>query len=169
MLRRRQPQAYDAQKHVETFVNALEIPTIAVVNGPGLHTELALLCDITLAAEDANFMDPHFLGGVPPGDGMGLALQALMGTKRAAFRIYTGQSVAAAEALELGVVNEVLPRDELLARAWELAESIMQRPRFARRMTHAITVRPWRKLLTEDMGYHMGEPSLKHRPVVTGQ
>ena len=52
-------------------------------------------------------------------------------------------------------MNEVLPRDELLVRAWELAESIMQRPRMIRRMTHAITVRPWRKLVAEDMGFHI--------------
>lgn len=148
-------QMYDAQKLVQTFVDAIEIPTIAVVNGPGVHTEFPLLCDITLAAEDADFMDPHFWAGFPPGDGLFLVLQELMGTKRAAYHMYTAGPLPAAKALELGLVNEVLPRDELLPRAWELAEMMMQRPRIARRLTHSLTVRPWRKLITEDLGYHV--------------
>lgn len=148
-------QMYDAQKLVQTFVDVIEIPTIAVVNGPGVHTEFALLCDVTLAADDADFMDPHFWAGYPPGDGLFLVLQALMGTKRAAYHMYTGASLPALEALELGLVNQVLPREDLLPRAWELAEMIMRRPRMSRRLTHGITVRPWRKLVADDLGFHV--------------
>jgi enoyl-CoA hydratase/carnithine racemase len=148
-------QMYDGLKLVENFVTALEIPTISAINGPGVHTEFALLCDITLAAEDIDLMDPHFLVGVPPGDGLGLVLQAAMGTKRAAYHIYGGRSMPAATALELGLVNEVLPRERLLDRAWELAELIMQRTRYARRATHAILSRPWQKLVTSDLGFHI--------------
>lgn len=148
-------QMYDGIKLIENLVTAFEIPTIAVVNGPGIHTEIALLCDITMAAEDADFMDPHFFAGSPPGDGLGLILQAVMGPKRGAFALLTGQSIPAAKALELGLINEVLPREQLLKRAWELAGMIMKRPRFVRRMSHAITVRPWKKLVSEDLGFHM--------------
>ncbi|WP_314408331.1 enoyl-CoA hydratase/isomerase family protein [Streptomyces kroppenstedtii] len=153
-------QLYDASKLVENFVSSLEIPTIAAINGPGVHTEFALLCDVTLAAEDADLMDPHFLAGTAPGDGLGLVLQALMGTKRAAYYVYTGQSIPAPKALELGLVNEVLARDALLERAWELAEAMMERPRFARRMTHAILARPWQKLISEDLGFHIAHQGL---------
>ena len=138
-------QMYDGIKLIENLVTAFEIPTIAVVNGPGIHTEIALLCDITLAAEDADFTDPHFFAGSPPGDGLGLILQATMGPKRGAFAVLTAQPIPAAKALELGVINEVLLREQLLPRAWELAEMIMKRPRFVRRMSHAITMRPWTK------------------------
>jgi enoyl-CoA hydratase/carnithine racemase len=153
-------QLYDGSKLIENFVTALEIPTIAAINGPGVHTEFALMCDITLAAEDADLMDPHFLAGSAPGDGLGMALQALMGAKRAAHYIYTGQSIPAPKALELGLVSEVLPRDALLGRAWELAEMMMERPRFARRMTHSILARPWKKLVTEDLGFHVAHQGL---------
>ncbi|GAA5167688.1 enoyl-CoA hydratase/isomerase family protein [Amycolatopsis dongchuanensis] len=153
-------QFYDGTKLIENFVTALEIPTIAAINGPGVHTEFALLCDITLATEDADLMDPHFLAGTAPGDGLGLALQALMGTKRAAHHIYTGQSIPARKALEFGLVNEVVPHDSLLARAWELAEMIMERPRYARRMTHSILSRPWKKLVSEDLGFHVSHQGL---------
>lgn len=153
-------QMYDAMKLVEGFVTALEIPTVAAINGPGVHTEFALLCDITLAAEDADLMDPHFLAGTAPGDGLGLVLQAALGTKRAAHHIYTGRSIPAAAALDLGLVNEVLPRERLTDRAWEIAEQIMRRPRFARRATHAILSRPWKKLITEDFGFHLAHQTL---------
>src|SRR5690606_10828428 len=142
-------QTYDGWKLVESFVGNLDIPTIAAVNGPGIHTEFALMCDVTLAVESADFMDPHFLAGSPPGDGQALALQALMGPKRAAYYIYGGKSIPAKTALELGIISDVLPREQLLDRAWELAEFIMKRPRFTRWATHNILSRPWKKLVAE--------------------
>jgi len=153
-------QTFDGWKHIESFVGNLDIPTIAAVNGPGIHTEFALYCDVTLAAEDADFMDPHFLAGVAPGDGQALALQALMGTKRAAYYIYGGKSIPARTALELGIVSDVVPREELLDRAWEIARFIMKRPRFARWATHNILSRPWKKLVAEDFGFHMSQQAL---------
>ncbi|MEU2090188.1 enoyl-CoA hydratase/isomerase family protein [Nocardia beijingensis] len=145
---------YDAIKLLENFVFGIDIPTIAALNGPSTsHTEFALLCDITLAAPTATIVDPHLLAGVAPGDGQQLTLQHLVGTKRAAYHLYTGAPITAPEALELGLVNEVVPADELLSRAWEIAESIMARPRAARRLTHAITQRPWKRALVHDLGF----------------
>ncbi|HLU71881.1 MAG TPA: enoyl-CoA hydratase/isomerase family protein [Nonomuraea sp.] len=153
-------QTYDGWKLVESFVGNLDIPTIAAVNGPGIHTEFALMCDVTLAVESADFMDPHFLAGSPPGDGQALALQALMGPKRAAYYIYGGKSIPAKTALELGIISDVLPREQLLDCAWELAEFIMKRPRFTRWATHNILSRPWKKLVAEDFGFHMSQQVL---------
>lgn len=153
-------QTYDGWKLIESFVNNIDIPTIAAVNGPGIHTEFALLCDITLAAPDADFMDPHFLAGSAPGDGLALTLQALMGTKRAAYHVYGGKSIPAATALDLGIVSDVLPREQLLGRAWEIAQFIMKRPRFTRWATHNILARPWKKLVAEDFGFHLSQQML---------
>jgi enoyl-CoA hydratase/carnithine racemase len=145
---------YDATKLLENFVFAIDIPTIAAINGPSLaHTEFALLCDITLAAETATIMDPHLLAGAAPGDGQQLTLQELIGTKRAAYHLYTSRPIDARQAQELGLVNEVLPADRLLPRAWELAETIMKAPRAARRLTHAIAQRPWKRRLVHDLGF----------------
>jgi enoyl-CoA hydratase/carnithine racemase len=145
---------YDATKLLENFVFGIDIPTIAALNGPSVaHTEFALLCDITLAAETATITDPHLLAGTAPGDGQQLTLQELIGTKRAAYHLYTGQPIGAQQALELGLVNEVLPAAHLLPRAWELAEGIMKSPRAARRLTHAITQRPWKRRLVQDLGF----------------
>lgn len=132
----------------------IRIPTIAAMNGPGGHWELALLCDLTLCTPDSSFIEPHFTIGSPPGDGMFLVLQRLLGLKRAAYYLYTGLPIDAATALELGLVHEVVPRERLLPRAEELAARIMQRPRISRRMTHALVVQPWKRALVEDQALH---------------
>jgi enoyl-CoA hydratase/carnithine racemase len=126
---------------------------VAAINGPSVaHAEIALLCDITLAAETATIVDPPGERAAP-GDGQQLTLQELVGTKRAAYHLYTGAPIGARQALELGLVNEVLPGDELLPRAWEIARAIMKSPRTARRLTHAIAARPWKRRLVHDLGF----------------
>ena len=105
----------------------IEVPMIAAVNGPALiHAEIAVLCDIVLASDTAAFQDaPHFPNGVVPGDGVHLVWPLVLGANRGRYFLLTGQKLSAQEALNLGVVSEVLPRDALLARAWELALSLI--------------------------------------------
>jgi enoyl-CoA hydratase/carnithine racemase len=150
----------DATKLLEAFIFNIDIPTIACINGSGLHTEFALLCDITLCAEQAELFDPHFKFGLVPGDGQGLTFQELMGTKRAAYYLYTCDNINAQTAKEMGLVNEVLPLDRLLPRAWEIAEKIMQKPRAIRRMTSAVLRRQWKRRLVDDLGFHIAHELL---------
>lgn len=146
---------HESLRLLENLIFCIDIPTIAAINGPGTHCEIGTLCDITICTEDADFFDPHFLGGTPPGDGMALTLQRTIGIKRAAYYAYTGQKIDGKTALELGIVNEVLPREKLQARAWELAEMMMERSRGARMLTHSILSRPWKRALVEDQGFHL--------------
>lgn len=155
----------DMVKLLESFIFAIDIPTIAAVNGPGGHLELALLCDLTLCAPDVQFSEPHFMIGAPPGDGLMLALQRTMGVKRASYHAYTGRPVDALAARDLGLINEVLPRETVLPRAWALAEMIMQRPRITRHLTHAITAQAWKRALVDDLAFHVGHQML---PMVLG-
>ena len=150
----------DGWKHIENFIHCIDIPTISAVNGPGVHTEFAVLCDITLSAPDGNFMDPHFWLGSPPGDGQGMALQAIMGHKRAAYHILNAESISAPKALEYGLVNAIHPRGELNDKAWELARFIAKRPCYVRWAAHNILSRPWKKLIAEDFGFHMAHQML---------
>ncbi|MGE3771577.1 MAG: enoyl-CoA hydratase/isomerase family protein, partial [Gammaproteobacteria bacterium] len=121
------------------LMNLLEIqaPMIAAVNGPAtVHAELALLCDIVLAAEHSVFQDaPHYPSGLVPGDGVHVVWQMLLGLNRARYFLLTGQQLSASEALQLGVVNEVLPQAQLLERAWALARLIRARPPLTTRLT----------------------------------
>lgn len=145
---------YDGIKLLENLVFAIDIPTIGVINGNGPRKETALVCDITLCSDDATFSDGNFaVGGSAPGDGMHLVLQELIGTKRAAHILYTGKQMDARQALELGLVNEVLPKIDLYKRAQEIAKAIMKHPRQARRLTHTNIQRPWKRRLVEDQGF----------------
>jgi enoyl-CoA hydratase/carnithine racemase len=144
-------QYNDGVRLLERLVFDLDVPTIAAINGPGPRLELPLLCDLTLCAPDVVFGDGNFRAGSVPGDGMYLALRELAGVKRANQIVYTGHGIPAEEAHRLGLVNEVLPRPDLLPRALELASHIMARPRTARRLTHAIVTRTWQRRLVADL------------------
>jgi enoyl-CoA hydratase/carnithine racemase len=108
------------------------------------------MCDIVLASETASFQDSaHFAGGLVPGDGVHVVFPMIMGLNRGRYFLLTGQVLDAQEALEVGLVNEVLPRDKVLPRAWELAAKIMEQPELNRRYS--------RLLLTEDLRRRMSE------------
>jgi enoyl-CoA hydratase/carnithine racemase len=152
----------DGRINVSSLVNDLEIPTIGLLNGPGFHTEIVLMCDITLAAEDATIFDLHYDIGSVPADGIHNAFQELLGTKRAAYALLTGEAITAAKALEYGLVNEVLPREELIARAYRIADHIMSQPRVTRRLTTQIVRRPWKRRIVDDLDGGFGIQMFAH-------
>lgn len=92
---------------------------IAAVAGPALGggCELALACDLRIAAENAKFGQPEILLGIIPGGGGTQRLARLVGPAKAKDLILSGRQVRAAEALAMGLVDEVVPGDELLERA----------------------------------------------------
>jgi len=130
---------------------ALEMPVIGAVNGPAtIHADLAVLSDIVLAAETAVFQDaPHFPAGLVPGDGVQVLWPAVLGLNRGRYFLLTGQRLSAREALELGVVAEVVAADRLLGRARELARQIAERPPLTRRYARAALVSDLRKRMAE--------------------
>ncbi|KPK19460.1 MAG: crotonase [Betaproteobacteria bacterium SG8_41] len=134
---------------------AIEVPMIAAVNGPALrHPEVPLMCDIVLAAEQAAFQDSaHFRGGMVPGDGVHVVFPMLMGLNRARYFLLTAQLLSAKEALGFGLVNEVLPREQLMSRAWELARQILQQPVINRRYTRVILNEYLRRPMNDLLGY----------------
>ena len=104
-------------------VAQLRVPVIAAVNGPALGggTELALACDIRLAADGAVLGLPEVKIGALPGAGGLTRLQHLVGPSQARRLIFSGAQIGAAEAWRIGLVDEVVSSDELLATAISLA------------------------------------------------
>jgi len=147
---------HDATKIIENFVNDIDIPTIAAINGPGLQWECAFMSDITLCTPDFVVRDDHFGDATVPGDGQALCLQAILGIKRGAYMMFMVNGIDAKTALDWGIVNEVVPREKLLPRAWEIAEKIMKQPRTIRRLTHQLTIRPWKRLIMDDFQVQIG-------------
>lgn len=128
---------------------------IAAINGPAVrHAEIPLVSDIVLATEDTYFQDTaHFPGGMVPGDGMHIVMPLLMGPTRARYFLLTGQQLSVAEAREIGLVNEVVPRDDLLSRARELAAQLMRQPRLVRRYSRTVLTEDLRQRMHGLLGY----------------
>lgn len=110
-------------------IEELPIPVIAAVNGYALGggCELALACDIRIASENARFAQPETGLGIIPGFGGSVRLPATVGRARAAYLILTGKRVNAADALTMGLVSEVTPRESLMERANEIAAELAAR------------------------------------------
>jgi enoyl-CoA hydratase len=125
---------------------SFEKPLIAAVNGHavGLGATLALLCDIVIVSDEAALGDPHINIGVVPGDG-GLAIWALLvGPNRAKEFMMLGTMVSAEDAHRLGLVNHVVPADEVMAAAEAVAERLASGPQVALRGTK-ISINNWIK------------------------
>ncbi len=122
----------DARMIVDHLLEA-HIPIISAVNGyaMGLGATVALLCDVVVAAESAVFADTHVKLGIGAGDGGQVIWPFLMGVNRAKYYLMTGDRLDAAEAERLGLVNFVVPDDELMDRALEIADRLAAGPSLA--------------------------------------
>ncbi|MFC2051596.1 enoyl-CoA hydratase/isomerase family protein [Chloroflexota bacterium] len=112
-------------------------PIIAAVNGAaiGMGATLALFCDIIIASEKARFGDTHIKVGLVPGDGGTVIWPLLCGIARAKEYLWTGDIISAAEAERIGLVNYVVPHDELMPKAMEWANRLAHGPSTAIEMT----------------------------------
>jgi enoyl-CoA hydratase/carnithine racemase len=123
----------------------VEVPAIAAVNGPaiGAGCDLACMCDLRIAAENARFAESFVKVGIIPGDGGAWLLPRTVGLARACEMAFTGEAIDARTALDWGLVSRVVPADQLLDAARELASRIAVNPPQVLRMT--------KKLIREGM------------------
>jgi enoyl-CoA hydratase len=123
-------------QHSFNRVEELEKPVIAAVNGLALGggCELALVCDIRVAAETASFGLPEIKLGVLPGAGGTQRLPRLVGVGRAKELLYSGESIDAQEAFRIGLVNKVVAADSLRETALEMAGRLAARAPVALRL-----------------------------------
>ncbi len=108
----------------------LEVPTIAAVNGHaiGAGFDLACMCDIRIASENAKMAESFVKLGIIPGDGGAWFLPRLVGPARAAELALTGDMFSARQALEWGIVSRVVPAESLMEEARSLAGRIAANP-----------------------------------------
>jgi enoyl-CoA hydratase len=111
----------------------LPVPSIAAINGYALGggLELALACSIRICSERAQFGAPEVKLGIIPGDGGTQRLPRLVGKGKAMEMILTGDFIDAQEAFRIGLVNRVVPHENLLETTMELAKKIASRPPLA--------------------------------------
>ncbi len=109
-----------------TAVDGFPKPVIAMINGfcLGGGCELAISCDLRVASERARFGQPEIKLGIIPGGGGTQRLTRLVGESKAMEMILTGEMIDAQTALTLGLVNRVVPHEELEARTMEMANLI---------------------------------------------
>ncbi|MDB5760700.1 MAG: enoyl-CoA hydratase [Burkholderia sp.] len=115
----------------------LEVPTIAAINGPavGAGNDLACMCDIRIASERATFAESFVKLGIIPGDGGAWLLPRAVGMSKACEMAFTGAAIDAAAALSCGLVSQVVPHEELMDKALDMARLIAANPGHALRMT----------------------------------
>jgi enoyl-CoA hydratase len=129
----REGEAYFRRHRVQPVipqVARMATPVIGAVNGATFTggLELALGCDFLIASERAVFADTHARVGVLPGGGLTARLPPLVGQAWARRLSFAGEVIDAALALRIGLVTEVLPHDQLLPRAVELATAVTEVP-----------------------------------------
>ncbi len=121
---------------VMRYIEACPKPVIAAVNGFALGggCELALGCDIRIAADNARFGQPEVNLGIIPGFGGTQRLARLIGKGRALELILTGNMVDAAESYRIGLANKIVPQEQLLETAKQMATTIISKGSYAVRL-----------------------------------
>ena len=134
---------------------AVRTPTIAAVAGHALGggCELAMMCDLLIAADTAKFGQPEIKLGVLPGMGGSQRLTRAIGKAKAMDLILTGRTIDAAEAERSGLVSRVVPADDLLAEAGKVAATIAGMSLSAARMAKEAVNRAFESTLAEGLLY----------------
>mgnify|MGYP005849091467 CR=1 FL=1 len=138
---------------LEAALRALGKPLIGAINGFAITGgfELALMCDILICAEGARFADTHARVGVVPGWGLSQRLPRLIGLPRAKELSLTGNFLDARTACEWGMVNRVVPAEELLPTAMQIARDILTTEPVTRATVLRIMDEGWNATLGEGM------------------
>ena len=139
---------------LENLAN-IRVPVIAAVEGRAhIHSDYALLASVVVAAEGATFQDVgHFAVGVTPGDGVFTTWSYRAGPGRAEAFLLNPRPLPARTAYEWGVVAEVVPNGEAVARARELADLYLRAPEVTRRNTRIHFIQPLKERIVREVGY----------------
>jgi enoyl-CoA hydratase/carnithine racemase len=126
----------ESVQQVPRVLSSMDKPTIAMVNGVavGAGLDIALACDMRMAAESARLSEGYVWLGLVAGEGGAYYLPRLIGTAKALEILLTGKTLTGTEAAALGIVNHAFPLDRLGSKTYELARDIASKPEEAVRM-----------------------------------
>ncbi|MFQ5854238.1 MAG: enoyl-CoA hydratase-related protein [Anaerolineae bacterium] len=136
-------------------IRRMEKPVIGAINGvaAGAGASLALACDLRIASENASFIQSFVNVGLIPDSGSTFFLPRLVGMARAMELAFTGRRLSAEEAERFGLVNQVVPQDQLMDAAMELARQLAQGPTSVIGMTKRALNRSWLVDIEEALDY----------------
>lgn len=136
------PGTTPIQEAAEIVLGVLDLtkPIVAAVNGDalGLGATLATLADVAIAATGARFGDAHVTGGLPAGNGPAALWPSLIGPSRAKYLLLGGEIVPVEQAADWGLLHDVVPRDDVIPHASDLARRWAALSPFAVRSTKAV-------------------------------
>lgn len=135
----------------------LPMPVIGVANGPAtVHSEYLLLADVHIASERATYGNfPHPAFGITAGDGLQVVWEEVAGPARAKWLLWTGETIDARTAERWGVVTEVLPHEQVLARGLEIAHTLAAKPDLYRRLQRQTLNQRQRRRIAEGVPFGM--------------
>ena len=130
-------------------IHELQKPSIAAVNGyaMGLGMGIAIACDIRIASDKAVFSEAFIRNGLIPADGSCWQLPRMIGPGNTLLLQYTGDTIDVNEAYRLGLVNKLVPHEELMGTTWELAQRLAHGP------TYSMGLIKWLVHKSLDMGF----------------
>ena len=148
-------QVHDEGVQIVENIANIRVPMIAAIEGRAhIHSEYALLANVIVAGESATFGDlPHFAGGIVPGDGIYTTWAYRAGPGRAEAFLLNPEPISAQTARDWGVVSEIVPDGQAVARARELADLYLAKPEVTRRNTRIHFIQPLKEQLVHDVGY----------------
>jgi 2-(1,2-epoxy-1,2-dihydrophenyl)acetyl-CoA isomerase len=140
-------------QQIPLTISQLKTPLIAMVNGAavGAGCDLAAMCDLRIASREAVFAETFARVGLVPGDGGAFFLTRLIGFGKAMEMFLTCKNVSAYEAMQMGLVNQVVLQDELKARTQELADHLAVLPPIALQMTKKAVIHAYQNDLSSHL------------------
>jgi len=140
----------------------MDKPVIAAINGAamGAGLDMALMCDLRICSDRAKMAESYILLGVVPGDGGAYYLPRLVGPAKALELFLTGDVVPPPEALAMGLVNRVVPHDQLMEETMKLAAKIASKPPLAIRMMKRAVYQAMTSSLRAHLDYISSQISL---------
>lgn len=136
-------------------IRLLKKPVIAAINGYALGggCEVAMMCDLIIAGESARFGQPEINIGVIPGAGGTQRLTRVAGKAKAMELILTGRPFKAQEALEMGLINKIVPDSQTIEEAMALAKTIAEKPAMAVQLAKKAILKAFETPLEDGLDY----------------